>query len=216
MLALVGVLAGCTGPLASGGDQPEPGKDWFGNGDPRGGACDAREALSRSRPLYNPATGGRPSMVPAGWSWVVITLKLHAISIDPETKWFNVNHCVPVRTHVYARQDGNPTPVKMNTGTGSVTPLPYDGVKTTPWVTSYFIFGYNPDGWQGPPPTYKIDFVSTWDSTFDNTSARRPNELVCHIGIGGGYELVEARSNELARGRLTADCKHTGNHYWAS
>lgn len=217
-LVTLALLAGC---MAADGDGPPPGEDWFGNPLPTGPACDARPPVPRDRPLYDPRTGGRPPVVPAGWSWVVITLQLHAVVIDRAGKP-NVNHCVPVRIHVYAQQDGNPSPLKLNTGTGEVTLLPYDGVQTTPWLTSYFIFAYNPIGWKGPPPTYKIDFVSTYDREFDTSGAAFPDELVCHIGIGGGMWIVENRSNLRARSRLTADCRLNRpgspqlNHYWAA
>lgn len=219
VLALVLTLtSACTG---LGGDQPPEGKDWFGNPIPTGPACDARPPVPRQRPLYDPRSGARPSVVPPGWSWIVITLQLRAVFID-RTGRADVNHCVPVRVHVHASQDGNPAPLKMNMGNGEVSLLPYDGVQTTPWLTSYFIFAYNPKGWKGPPPTYKIDFISTYDVEFDTSGALFPDELVCHIGIGGGMFIVESRSNKLARGRQTAQCQlnHPGspqlNHYWAA
>jgi hypothetical protein len=152
---------------------------------------------------------------------MVITLQLHAVFVD-RLGTPNVNHCVPVRVHVYAQQDLNPSPLKLNTGTGEVTLLPYDGIQTTPWLTSYFIFAYNPVGWKGPPPVYHIDFVSTYDVEFDTSGAAFPDELVCHIGIGGGLPVVEQRSNKLSRGRQAADCRlnRPGSpqllHYWAS
>ena len=214
VLGLVLMLTGSC--MAADGEQPPEGQDWFGNPLPTGPACDARPPVPRQAPLYDPRSGVRPPVVPAGWAWVVITLQLHAI------KDGNINHCVPVRIHVYAQQDLNPSPLKLNTGTGEITPLPYDGAQTTPWLTSYFIFAYNPEGWKGPPPTYKIDFVSTYDAELDTSGAGMPDELVCHIGIGGGMFVVESRSNLRARARLTADCRlnRPGSpqllHYWAS
>ena len=236
MLKRIGVLAmavatvftaGCAGPTGGGGgggdSKPPPGQDWFGNPIPTGPACPVPEARSREFVPYNPESGGRPPFVPAGWAWIVITLRLQAVGYVTGERALRVDRCVGATVHVGATQEFNPRPIKMNMGNGQVTPLPFDGDVTTPWLSTYFVFAYNPKPEppaQAPPhpPVYEIDFRAFWDaeihdSDYPNIKIR---SLVCHIGIGGGYFVVEGKSAAVSRGRMSTECKYKHAHYWVS
>jgi hypothetical protein len=217
-LLLAGLVLATLAPL--GGCKPEggppPGKDWFGNPVPTGAACNLRPPVARHKPPYDPNTGMRPPVVPPGWRWVVIELTLHAVHVHAKTLVADVNHCVPVRVHVYASQEGNPEPIKMEVNSGQITDLPYDGVQVTPWANSYFIFAYDPSTWKHEfAPSYRVELIATWDEALDNSGADPPTLLTCHIVLGGGTPLFRGESSAKAVERKTATCRYSGNHYWA-
>lgn len=202
-------LAGCMGPA---GSEPPPGKDWFGNPLPTGPAC-VREPVKPPAFPYDPRSQQRPSVVPAGWRWMVVTIRVATVVIR-EDGTIDVNACNVVVVHVDASQAGNPMPVKMNTQTGQITNLPYDGQIRTPWSTTWFVFAYNPETWDGPPPQYNVILAARWDVALDPPGTPRPTQLRCAIGVFGQDVEYEVHQNPASRGGRSVECQHRGNAYW--
>jgi hypothetical protein len=206
------MLAGCMVDGGGGGSKPPPGKDWFGNPAPTGPVC----APVGKKPVfpYDPRSQQKPSVVPDGWRWMVVTLRVNAVVIRGDGT-IDVNACNVATVHVDASQAGNPLPIKMNTQTGEITNLPYDGTIRTPWTNTWFVFAYDPRTWDHDiPPQYNIILAVRWDVALDPPGTPRPVQLRCAIGVFGQDVEYEVHQNPASRGGRSVQCRHSNNAYW--
>jgi hypothetical protein len=203
-------LAACVPMDRPGDSQKPPGKDWFGNPLPTSDPTCAVTGGEAPVEIPKPA----PEL-PEGWKQAIIVLRVFVLG-QKAHKFGGVGQlCLPVGIHVYGSVAGQPG-LKIDEA-GTPRPLPWDGIRTTPW-SSTLVVQY--DATKIGSPVVQINLIATWILESGIRNSDLPDvgliELNCDMDVngrsvraGGGWGTDPYKAIIDGKGSKTVRCEAT-------